>query len=520
MALPRILALDAGGAAAYWERLGASGIRYRYGTHPRHGALEHQYGTAVDIAPELGAHLAGAVRAMDALIKGYIREAGGLTPWLRSRASTRFGGGAALLRVGEPAPGAPALRPGPGAPDAVALRPRPDRHHAGRQRPRRSGVGRDPGPGSGTPACRCSSSGPGWRLLIPAAPTSWAGSAPPLEALSAVHRVFGEGDDDVSVLGTFPSTTGNLPDEAGWAMVFSPSGLPRGFFLATDLERDAEGWYHLEHERDPATGNPVLDAEDRPVRRSPLPRKRRIRHVVTMQTRARARRHPRSPHAPRARERFLEFLADGETVKWIFPHAAWYIADKSLMARIHADLLAAGSPYADLFVACHGPGEIVAAHLDRAMQKPIYVASGAGSSPTSWSRRAPRPVVPEGFVAQARFSPFPLPLRLSEGFASGFPVPEGAPGAAEHRADPCFTTATVELRIMSMPGSTEARDAYLFMARVAPTWDPGDPAPTAPVLTNLAKIQAAMWSSPSVRADNHQRLPFGWCAVTLGADEP
>jgi hypothetical protein len=507
--LPRLVTLDPDDAVTYWDRLGRAGLRCAYGAHPRHGKLEVQYGTAVDIARELGAHLAGAVRAIDALIKGYVREAGGLTPWLRSRAPT-FGGVPLCFEpvnrhlerlLFDPDPACRMLLPFLLDPIVTV----------------RNGV-----PSLGVVEIQ---TGLGYARLVllqlealgfdSTAPTSWMGSVPPLDALSRVGSVFA-GGGEVSVLGTFPSATGTLPDEAGWAMYFSPSGLPRGFFLATDLERDAGGWYHLEYEIDPVTGNPVLDAEDRPVRTG-RPRERRIEQVVVMQTQ----RELDELHArftPRERERFLAFLSDSETVRWIFPHAAWYIADKSLMARIHADLLAAGSPHADLFVASHGPGARVSVPGPY-VQKPIRGVGGQGVSDLQVEEGAPV-VVPEGFIVQERLTPFPFPLRLPAAFASGFPVPEGAPGAAEHRADPCFTTATVELRIMSMPGSTETRDAYLFMARVAPTWDPGDPAAArVPVLTNLASIQAAVWSSPSVRRDNHGLLPFGWCAVTVGVEE-
>lgn len=504
--LPRVLTLDTEDATAYWERLGRSGLRSAYGSHPRHGKLEQQYGTVVDVPQELGAHLAGAVRAIDALIKGYIREAGGLTPWLRSRAPT-FGGVPLCFEsvnrhlerlLFDPDPARRMLLPfildpmvtvRDGVPSLSVLEIQTGLGYARDMLLQLEALGFDS-----------------------AAPSAWTGRTSPLAALSAVRRIFADGGD-VSLLATLPSLTANLSDEAGWATYFSPDASPRGYFLASDLERDAEGWYHLEHEIDPLTGHPILDAEDRPVRRG-TPRKRRIEHVVAMETQIDLD-QVHDHLTPAERQRFLEFLADGETVRWIFPHAAWYIADKSLMARIRADLLAARSPYADLFVACHGPGEIVAGPGSY-VQKPIRGVGGYGITDLVVSDGATS-VVPDGIVAQERFSPFPFPLRLPPEFAGGFPVPDGAPGSTEQRADPCLTTATIELRIMSMPGSTETRDAYLFMARVAPTWSPDDPAPKAPILTNLSKIQAAMWSSPRVTPHNHKLLPFGWCAVTLGA---
>ena len=83
-------------------------------------------------------------------------------------------------------------------------------------------------------------------------------------------------------------------------------------------------------------------------------------------------------------------------------------------------------------------------------------------------------------------------------------MPEHAPGGAAFRADPRTTTATLELRAFSLPGSAAAADAYLFMARVAPTWDPGEAAPSAVVLTNLTEIQRALWNSPLVDRSNYR----------------
>ena len=48
--------------------------------------MEHQYGTSFDLSPALAGYLVGAVRRLDAPLKRYIREAGGLTSWLRERA--------------------------------------------------------------------------------------------------------------------------------------------------------------------------------------------------------------------------------------------------------------------------------------------------------------------------------------------------------------------------------------------------------------------------------------------------
>jgi hypothetical protein len=502
--LPRVLTLDKVEAEDYWMKLGRSGLRHPYGSHPAYGPLEFQYGTAVDIAPGLGAYLAGAVREIDGLVKGYIREAGGLTRWLSQRAPVFgdvqlcFGAVNRLLEslLEHPDPSCRMQIP-------LILDPIVTVH-------------------DGTPSLRIveMQSGFGYPRLVlqqlealglgAMGSPPWAGSVEPLEALSAVRALFATPPQDVSVLATI---TGHLPDEAGWASYLSESGLPRGLFIPTDLERDEQGWYHLEYEADPDTGVPRFDAAGRPIRTRPA-EKRRITHVVALQ--------PQSDldeiHAqltPSERAQFLEFLADGDSVRWIFPHAAWYIADKSLMQRVRADLLERGSVYAELFVPVYSEGERIDAPGSYVL-KPTYGDGGCGVKDL-YVETGTCIEVPVGFVAQERFEPYPLPLRLSAEFASGFPVPEPRTRFEHYVDDPCFTTATVELRVMTMPGSTEMRDSFLFMARVAPTWDPGELESAVPVMTNQREIQRAIWNSPAVRLDNHHQLPFGWCAVSLGA---
>src|SRR5262249_23225460 len=116
----------------------------------------------------------------------------------------------------------------------------------------------------------------------PQDPACWAGGVAPQEVLAEIRRTLSCGQD-VSILATFPSLTGNFPDEAGLAALGSSDGLPRGFFLASDLERDADGWYHLEYEYDARTALPLLDSADQPIRRGAA-HKRRITNVIAMQT--------------------------------------------------------------------------------------------------------------------------------------------------------------------------------------------------------------------------------------------
>jgi hypothetical protein len=59
----------------------------------------------------------------------------------------------------------------------------------------------------------------------------------------------------------------------------------------------------------------------------------------------------------------------------------------------------------------------------------------------------------------------------------------------------------------------------MFMARVAPTWDPSEAEPNAPILTNSGKIMTALWNSPRVGRHNYKLAPFGWAAVTIGTTD-
>ena len=502
--LPRLQTLSDEEAEAYWDGLGRAGLRQRYGDTE----MEHQYGTSFDLSPALAGYLVGAVRRLDALLKRYIREAGGLTSWLRERAPVLGSTRLSFEAVNKPLE-ARLLGAEPGQRTVLPFSLDVILTTKGEAASLRV-VELQTGLGYAKIL---------WRQLEAlghdaSAATSWAGSAAPGDVLGAVCRDgAGRGDDAVSLLATFPSLTQNLRDEAGFAGYFSSDGAPRGFFLATDLERDAEGWFHLEYEIDPATGLPRLDSEDRPVRTLPA-RKRRIRRVVTMQTQLEID-HIYARLGPEARTRFEAFVADGERVTWLFPNAAWYIADKSLMARFRVDLLAEGDPRAELFTPCFGPSEVVAGP-GAYVVKPIRGVGGKGLRSLTLAG-GERFEVPSDHIAHERFSPLPYPVRLSPRLEGAFPLPPGAPGRAEHVADPRFTTATLELRVFSLPGSTERDDAYVFMARAAPTWDPLDDAPTAPVLTNLSKIQRAIERSPRVTRDNHRLLPFGWCAVTNGA---
>lgn len=506
--LPRVLALDAAATDAYWQRLGAAGLRHPYGPpHPVHGQLESHYGTAVDIAPALADQLVAAVLAVDRLVKRYIREAGGLTAWMRDRAPT-FGGvplnfpavnrrlerlllGPAAEQIVLPLSFDVILTVCAGAPKFRVVELQSGFGYAQILWHQLAALGLDP-----------------------TSPLCWRGRSAPRDVLATVRRTLA-GGQDISLLATFPSLSQDLPDEAGWASLLSGDGRPRGYFLATDLERDAEGWYHLEVEVDPDSGLPALDADDRPIRRH-TPRKRRIRHVVTNQNQLELD-HIHARLTPERRARFLEFLADAEHVQWIFPHAGWYIADKGLMGRLGADLRAEGDPIADFFVPCFAAGEPIDVP-GTYVQKPIRSAGGLGVSEIAVTTHT-SVTVPAGFVAQQRFAPYPFPLRLASGLAGAFPVPDHAPGGAAFRSDPRTTTTTIELRAFSLPGSTAAADAYLFMARVAPTWDPAEAAPTAIVMTNLSEIQKALWNSPLVDRSNYKLAPFGWAVVTIGASD-
>jgi hypothetical protein len=500
--LPELLTLEPAEADLYWERLGAAGLRYFYGAHPRCGRTENLYGTALDVSPALADYLVGALRTVEALLKGYIQREG-LSAWLRGRAPT-FGGvelnfpavnrhlEEALLGEGDERSVIPLLL------DPILTQ---EEGRAGlRVVEIQSGFGY---------------AATLWSQLRalghdPHAPCAYRG-APALDTFRRYRARF-TGGEDVSVLATFPTLTGLLPEEASWAAALSASGAPTGYFLATDLQRDEEGWFHFEYEHDPRTGVPLLDAHDRPVRHGP-PRKRRIRSVIAMQTQTELD-HVHERLSPAARALFLEFLSDARTVRWLHPHAGWYIADKSLLGRLRADLL--GGPYAALFVPCHGPGEIVAQPGSYVL-KPTDGVSGRGVRDLQIAPGAPF-IVPPRHVVQRRFQPYPFPQRLTASLAGAFPVPAGAAGAEAFLADPRNTTCAIELRIMSLPGSTAKDGSYLFMARVAPTWDPVEPA--APVLTNLGRIQTAVWNSPRIHAENWRHTPFGWTAVTIGAGRP
>lgn len=488
---------------AYWGRLAELGLCHVYGQHPRRGPMPTQYGTALDIPAALADHLIGAVRALDAIVKDEVRAAGGVGAWLVGRAPT----------FGEQALGFPAV------------------HRSLAESVFGPGPAREVLPMSldcilsvrdGVPCLSVVEVQSGfeyqeilWRQLAalgydPHAPQTWRGVVSPRAALRRYREVHA-GGRAITVLANFPSQVGNLPDELGWAAILGEDGEPRGYLLPTDVARDERGWFHHVHEFHPGTGLPRIDADDRPVRAA-APVRRDIRHVVSLQTQKELQEiHERL--APAQRELFREFLADGESLAWLMPPGGSYIVDKSMMGCFRERLLAAGSPYAQLFVPCHGPGEWV--HTPGVyIEKPIRGVGGRGVRERVIEAGGLH-LVPEGHILQSRFTPHEFPVQLPRSLVGGFPPPAASAGAW----DPSYTGGTIELRIMSVPGSTEAEDSYMFLARVAPAWDPAAPE-SGPVLSNQAQLQTALWNSARVDMDNHRLAPFGWFVVTIDADAP
>jgi hypothetical protein len=499
--LPRILTLAVAEIDAYWERLAQLGLCHEYGQHPGRGPMPTQYGTALDIPGELADHLIGAVRALDAIVKEEVRAAGGVGAWLVGRAPT-FGelplGFAAVHRsLAESVFAAGSERELlPMSLDCIlTLR-------------------------DGEPCLSVVEVQSGfeyqeilWRQLAalghdPHAPHTWRGAVSPRAALRRYRQVHA-GDRAIAVLANFPSQVGNLPDEVGWAAILGEDGVPRGYLLPDDVARDERGWFHHVHEFDPNSGLPRLDADDRPLRMAP-PERREIRHVVSLQTQKELQEiHDRL--APAQRALLREFLADGESLEWLMPPGGSYIVDKSMMGCFRERLLAAGSPYAQLFVACHGPGERVEAP-GVYIEKPIRGVGGRGVHERVIAAGTPYRV-PEGHILQSRFVPHEFPVELPRPLIGGFPPPAASAG----QWDPSYTSGTIELRIIVVPGSTGSEDSYMFLARIAPTWDPAAPE-SGPVLSNQGHLQTALWNSPRVDLRTHRQAPFGWFVVTIDAD--
>ena len=105
------------------------------------------------------------------------------------------------------------------------------------------------------------------------------------------------------------------------------------------------------------------------------------------------------------------------------------------------------------------------------------------------------------------------PTRYDCRLGSKEPSPCPPAGRAEHVADPRFTTATLETRVPRSPGAPSGTTRTSSW-RPPPTWDPLDDAPTAPVLTNLSKIQRAIERSPRVT-----RTTTGSCPLPGRGDQ-
>jgi hypothetical protein len=499
--LPMVVALDDHEMRVYWERLSQLGMCHIYGVHPSRGPMPIQYGTALDIPGALADYLVGAVRAIDMLVKDQVRVAGGLDAWLQGRAPI----------YGEVPLNFPAVNR---CLEAAMFAADPARRAILPMSLDCILTVRDGVPGWSVVELQSGYDYQEilWRQLCalghdPHAAYTWRGPISPRAALSRLREAHA-GRGPISLLANFPSQVSNVPDELGWAAILAGAGGPGGYFLASDVRRDAEGWYHLAHELDPATGLPRLDAQDRPLRTAP-PERRAIRQVVTMQTQTELR-EIYERLEPRQRALFGEFLADGESLEWLLPHSGWYVVDKSMMVGLRERLLADGSPYAQLFTPCHGPGTRVEVPGEY-VEKPIRGVGGRGLRDRVIAAGAPL-VVTEDHILQARFTPHEVPVQLPRQLAGAFLPPAGRAAGW----DPRRSCATIELRITAVPGSTEGSDSYMFLARVAPRWDPAAP-DSGPVLTNLAKIQTAVWNSSGVDLDNHRYAPFGWFVVTIDA---
>ena len=500
--LPRVLDLTAVEVDSYWQELTELGLRQVYGTHPVRGPMECQYGTSIEIPRAMADYLTGALRAVDRYVKEAIDACGGLESWMRGR---------------EPSfAGAP-----------IRSKPAHDPFSTPWASGRIAGEGEGLLPMSVDFIVCEGQDGPSlsvvelqsgydyldilWRQHAALgrgrwSPRTWHGAIAPNEAIA--NLLIGRGrESSISVLGNFPSTTGNLIDEAGWAAALSDDGTARGFFLATDLRRDDQGWYHEEYELNPVTGLPRLDSADQPMRESP-PRMRRIDSVVTMQTQKELDEiYVRLE--PQQRELFAEFVADTESIDWLLPLEDWYVADKSLLPNLHHWLADAASPYAEAFIPAFGSPEIVTGP-GAFVRKPIRGVGGADITQIELGV-GERCEVPDGWILQQHIEPYEFPLALPNELAGAFLPPSTSP------SDSRKTTGTVEIRVSCVPGSTTDADSYVFLARVAPTWDPIDGRHGRHVLTNQAYLQRALWNSPSVSEANHRYAPFGWFAVTVAS---
>lgn len=228
---------------------------------------------------------------------------------------------------------------------------------------------------------------------------------------------------------------------------------------------------------------------------------------------------PEVQNTPGKLDTVKAFLMEGDpnNVKFVWHTAMQQIIQKNTLAELRARFIAKESPYAQYFVPIYNYGETVT-EPGTYVVKPMDGNSGYGQT-TAVIAAGQSLEVPDGYVVQQRFTPYPVWVDVPQQIADAFPSrPElPVPAAAE---DTHLVPATIEIRTMTVPGGRKGSrrrseiDARLFMARVAPRFR--DPRNSADITkTNVGEIRDAQQTTRRLGFDEQRLSPFGLAPVVI-----
>lgn len=285
-----------------------------------------------------------------------------------------------------------------------------------------------------------------------------------------------------------------------------------------DIYKGTDGHFYYQEYAVDGNGEPIKDGTDYKKTGNEV----RITHAVLRMTQQDLDAlYEQVKGDPAKVETLKEFLMEGnqDNVNFVWHSAMQQVIQKNTLADLRARFVAKGSPYAQYFVPIYNHGERVTQPGTYRL-KPMDGNSGAGQSELVIAE-SDNFAVPEGFVVQQQFTPYPVWIEVPERIADAFPSrPELPVPPTEENVH--LAPATIELRTMTVPGGRNRRgrkvDPRLFMARVAPRYM--DPLHSPEItMTNVGKIRDAQQTTRPLDLDEQRLSPFGMAPVVIKREE-